>query len=103
MTGVRDGHGNPAGHQRRSVDPSRLMSIGCSSRSDDCTPDRTTHDDGWGLGLSIVRAIATAHNGTVTGRAREAGGLEIEVRLPAVPEAVRSSDLGGAASGNWRQ
>jgi len=66
------------------------------------TPDRTAHDEGWGLGLSIVRAIATAHDGTVTGRAREAGGLEIEVRLPAVPEAVRSSDLLGAASGNQR-
>ena len=63
-------------------------------------PDRTTHADGWGLGLSIVQAVATAHGGTVRARAREAGGLEIEASIPAMPEAMRSSDRVSEASGN---
>jgi signal transduction histidine kinase len=37
---------------------------------------------GAGLGLSIVRAIAEAHGGGVALRAREAGGLDVEVALP---------------------
>ena len=37
---------------------------------------------GLGLGLSIVRTIVESHGGTITARAREEGGLEIEVRLP---------------------
>jgi two-component system sensor histidine kinase BaeS len=37
---------------------------------------------GSGLGLSIVRAIATAHGGTVTARASDLGGVTIELRLP---------------------
>jgi signal transduction histidine kinase len=44
--------------------------------------DRTRHGDGWGLGLSIVRAIAGAHDGTVVANARSTGGLEIDVRFP---------------------
>jgi signal transduction histidine kinase len=48
-------------------------------------PDRTTHAEGLGLGLSIVRAVATAHDGTVRARAGESGGLEIEVAIPAAP------------------
>ena len=47
--------------------------------------DRTARPDdiGLGLGLSIVEAIATAHGATVRGRARPAGGLDIEVAFPA--------------------
>jgi two-component system sensor histidine kinase BaeS len=37
---------------------------------------------GSGLGLSIVRAIATAHGGTVTAHASDLGGVTIELRLP---------------------
>ena len=37
---------------------------------------------GAGLGLSIVRAIAEAHGGDVALRARESGGLDVEVALP---------------------
>ncbi|MEW9533431.1 sensor histidine kinase [Microbispora sp. NPDC049125] len=37
---------------------------------------------GSGLGLSIVRAIADAHGGTVTAQARPDGGLSVTVRLP---------------------
>jgi signal transduction histidine kinase len=44
--------------------------------------ERTRHDRGHGLGLSIVHAIATAHGATVTTTARSEGGLSIEVRFP---------------------
>jgi signal transduction histidine kinase len=42
---------------------------------------------GYGLGLSIVRAVTEAHGGELHLRAREDGGLEAEVRLPALTEA----------------
>lgn len=38
---------------------------------------------GLGLGLSIVDAIARAHDATVTSRARPGGGLDVEVAFPA--------------------
>jgi signal transduction histidine kinase len=41
--------------------------------------------EGIGLGLSIVQAIATAHEATVTTSARPEGGLTITVTFPAVP------------------
>ena len=47
-------------------------------------PDRTAREDGLGLGLSIVRAVAIAHDGAALARASEAGGLVVEVRLPAL-------------------
>jgi signal transduction histidine kinase len=37
---------------------------------------------GFGLGLSIVRAIARAHDGDVTARPRDGGGLIVTVTLP---------------------
>jgi signal transduction histidine kinase len=37
---------------------------------------------GHGLGLAIVRAIAGAHDATITAHARPGGGLEIEVAFP---------------------
>jgi signal transduction histidine kinase len=43
--------------------------------------DRTRHE-GFGLGLTLVSSIATAHSGTVEATARPTGGLEITVRLP---------------------
>jgi signal transduction histidine kinase len=47
---------------------------------------RGAHADGHhGLGLSIVRAIASAHGATVTIEARRGGGLEVMVSLPAAP------------------
>jgi signal transduction histidine kinase len=45
--------------------------------------DRTARNDGHhGLGLSIVHAIATAHDATLTARARPEGGLVVEVGFP---------------------
>ena len=43
--------------------------------------DRTRHD-GFGLGLTLVSSIATAHNGTVNATAISTGGLDITVCLP---------------------
>jgi signal transduction histidine kinase len=45
-------------------------------------PDRTGSDRGAGLGLSIVRSVATAHGGTATATALPDGGLEVGVELP---------------------
>jgi signal transduction histidine kinase len=44
--------------------------------------DRVRSDRGSGLGLSIVRATATAHGGTVAAEPRPGGGLTVTVRLP---------------------
>lgn len=44
-----------------------------------------TANRGSGLGLSIVRAVASAHSGEATARPLPEGGLEVCVRLPAVP------------------
>ncbi|MCG5216994.1 sensor histidine kinase [Streptosporangium sp. KLBMP 9127] len=44
--------------------------------------DRLDSERGSGLGLSIVRAIAVAHGGTVAARPRDQGGLTVTVRLP---------------------
>jgi signal transduction histidine kinase len=43
---------------------------------------RTHHNNGHGLGLSIVRAIATAHDATVSARPSAGGGVSIEVAFP---------------------
>ena len=43
---------------------------------------RTSHD-GAGLGLSIVRAVVTAHDGTVHAEPVPGGGLAVTVHLPA--------------------
>ena len=44
--------------------------------------DRTGSDNGVGLGLSIVAAIAAAHGGTLELRARAEGGLRLAIELP---------------------
>jgi len=43
---------------------------------------RTGSSDGVGLGLSIVRSVATAHQATVTARSQPGGGLAISVVIP---------------------
>ena len=43
---------------------------------------RTSQGDGHGLGLSIVHAIATAHEAQLSIHTRPEGGLVVEVRFP---------------------
>jgi signal transduction histidine kinase len=52
---------------------------------------RTSHNSGHGLGLSIVQAIATAHEAELTMQARPEGGLAIRVTFPAATEASSGS------------
>jgi signal transduction histidine kinase len=44
--------------------------------------DRTSSARGAGLGLSIVRSVATAHGGHAEARPLDDGGLEVTVELP---------------------
>ncbi|MFH8407268.1 sensor histidine kinase [Streptomyces sp. NPDC018019] len=44
--------------------------------------ERTGSDKGVGLGLSIVRSVVRAHDGSITATPREGGGLEMRVVLP---------------------
>ncbi|MEY9872647.1 signal transduction histidine kinase [Streptacidiphilus sp. MAP12-33] len=45
--------------------------------------ERTRSDKGVGLGLSIVRSVVRAHNGSIEAVPRAEGGLLIRVRIPA--------------------
>jgi signal transduction histidine kinase len=45
--------------------------------------DRTS-DEGFGLGLTIVAAIAAVHGGPTTARPRDDGGLSITVTIPSL-------------------
>jgi signal transduction histidine kinase len=45
-------------------------------------PRRAGHNNGHGLGLSIVQAIATAHGASISAHAPSSGGLMIEVTFP---------------------
>jgi hypothetical protein len=47
------------------------------------TQDRTGSQNGHGLGLSIVAAIAAAHGGRLELRARPEGGLRVQITVPA--------------------
>jgi signal transduction histidine kinase len=52
--------------------------------------DRTGSQNGHGLGLSIVAAVAAAHDGSLDLRAREEGGLRVQITLPAATVRQRS-------------
>jgi signal transduction histidine kinase len=52
--------------------------------------DRTGSDNGVGLGLSIVAAVAAAHHGTLRLQAREGGGLRVAVTLPVAAHPVEA-------------
>jgi signal transduction histidine kinase len=49
--------------------------------------DRVGSEGGSGLGLSIVKAVAAAHDAWVHARALPGGGLEVRVHFPAPPAA----------------
>jgi signal transduction histidine kinase len=52
-------------------------------------PDRIHRDNGHGLGLSIVRAIAAAHGAAISAKPSPDGGISIEVAFPPVTAVVR--------------
>jgi signal transduction histidine kinase len=80
-TGTRDGHAFilvantgptvPGEEIRRLFEPFQRL-----------RGTRTQHVNGHGLGLSIVHAIANAHDATLTAHERRSGGLTIEVSFP---------------------
>jgi signal transduction histidine kinase len=55
--------------------------------------------EGFGLGLSIVSSVVTAHGGHLRVQAPESGGLEVTVELPAAPS-VRESRVPSALTGS---
>ena len=58
---------------------------------------RTAAGDGFGLGLCIVRAVASAHGARVSTVARPCGGLSIEVQFP--PRPGLEEEVPGPAAG----
>ena len=65
----------------------RRPSRSSPSRSSDSGAERTGSQNGHGLGLSIVAAIAAAHGGELRLYAREQGGLGAEITLPVARDA----------------
>jgi len=61
---------------------------------------RSSEGEGYGLGLAIVRAIATAHGGTLTARALPGGGMHVQVRIRVggVPPTGRELSAAGAGA-----
>lgn len=55
-------------------------------------PARTDRGEGYGLGLSIVQAIATAHRAALVVRSRPGGGLDVQVRFPLLSTAGARAD-----------
>jgi signal transduction histidine kinase len=60
--------------------------------------ERTGHGDGFGLGLSIVRAIVTVHHANLTVSPQPQGGLRIEVSFPDRVRQMPSSEPPSTAS-----
>ena len=52
--------------------------------------ERTASNNGFGLGLSIVDAVAAAHGGGVALHARPQGGLAVQITLPCAAPAARN-------------
>lgn len=59
--------------------------------------ERTGQPEGSGLGLSIVRAIVQAHEGSLTIRPQPRGGLTVEVAFPS-PDTADQEGPGPAQS-----
>ncbi|MGH2886150.1 MAG: ATP-binding protein, partial [Solirubrobacteraceae bacterium] len=54
-------------------------------------PERTHSQNGFGLGLSIVAAVAAAHGGGLELHARPQGGLRVQITLPAAAPAATTA------------
>lgn len=48
-------------------------------------PGRSSGQDGHGVGLAAVAAVATAHNADLTAEALPVGGLDIRIAFPDMP------------------
>jgi len=86
----RDGRYVPLSRKEFAVLTELLKSAGTRVRQTGRTCGASCHrrrprairsGRGFGLGLSIVRAVANAHGGEVTAVPRTGGGLEVTVRL----------------------
>ena len=65
--------------------------------------DRMTHPGGHGLGLSIVRAVVTAHDAGMKIRLRPSGGLIVQIFFPLSPVGVNDDrQSAGSASAEKR-
>jgi signal transduction histidine kinase len=74
----------------------------CGDQAASDSKIRSGADRGFGLGLSIVRAVARAHGGEVAALSRPGGGLCITVRVPAAAPGTargRAEDRRAALSG----
>ena len=69
-----------------SLDPQQVAQLAQPFRR--LRADRTGSDNGAGLGLSIVAAIASAHRGRLDLQARPGGGLCVAIALPLATETV---------------
>jgi signal transduction histidine kinase len=65
-------------------------------------PERTGHGEGSGLGLSIVQAIVSAHEGSLAISPRPQGGPTVEVTFPS-PDAADREGPGPAQSSAAQQ
>ncbi|HVU93555.1 MAG TPA: HAMP domain-containing sensor histidine kinase [Jatrophihabitans sp.] len=72
LTVANSGRAVPEGELPRLVEPFRRLGGG-----------RAVHDDGSGIGLSIVRAVCEAHGADLELHARDGGGLEVRVAFAA--------------------
>jgi signal transduction histidine kinase len=61
---------------------------------------RTSDGDGNGLGLPIVRAVATAHGAALSTRARPGGGLDVQVSFPVGGAAITQQDSRAIEAGS---
>jgi signal transduction histidine kinase len=91
-------HNVPGGHLQVTTGSSRGRAVVSVTNSGQVIPPaevdrlfqpfqrlgaRRARDDGHGLGLSIVRAIAAAHGATITAQPVPGGGLAVAVSFPA--------------------
>jgi signal transduction histidine kinase len=80
-TGTRAGHGWFAvSNDGPVVEPGQIERL--YEPFERLGAERTSSGEGFGLGLCVVKAVATAHGASLMTEARPAGGLNVEVRFP---------------------
>jgi signal transduction histidine kinase len=85
-TGTRAGHGWLAvSNDGPVVEPDQIQRL--YEPFERLGADRAHAGEGFGLGLCIVHAVATAHGAVLTTEVRRHGGLHVEVRFPPAGDA----------------